>query len=105
MSTVQLELPGISIDGVTSAPKHIQLHVYHVLHTAKGGRIYYDRWGDGHIEQWSRVSQEINIPYGAIIVTLDPITALMRGLATAEEIGLPAGLEGLVALAKAVQNG
>lgn len=100
MSTITIELPGISIDGMTTNPKHTEIRVYYVLHTATG-RIYFDRHGTVGEEQWSRINEQ-SVYYNSIKIPLDPITALMRGLATAEEIGLPAGLEGLVALAKAV---
>lgn len=105
MSTLQIKLPPMRINDIAVPGPNVVIPVYHVLSTIKG-RIYYDRWHDGQQgESWTRMPGEWSVPYDSLVVTLDPITALMRGLATAEEIGLPAGLEGLVALAKAVQNG
>lgn len=104
MSTLQIKLPDMRVNDICVPGATIPLRVIHALHTVNNGIIYYERYTFGNEAQWARVS-ETGFPYNSIIVSLDPITALMRGLATAEEIGLPAGLEGLVALAKAVQNG
>lgn len=88
------------INDIAIPGPNIVIPVYHVLTTAKG-RLYFDRWSDGRQgESWTRLPGEWSVPHDALVVTLDPITALMRGLATAEEIGLPGGVEGLLALMK-----
>lgn len=102
MST-QIKLPDMRVNDICVPGATIPLRVIHALQTVNNGLIYYERYTFGNEAQWTRVN-EPGIPYNSIIVSLDPITALIRGLATAEEIGLPAGLEGLVALAKAANS-
>jgi hypothetical protein len=102
MSILQIQLPAMRINDIAVPGPHVVVPVYHVLTTTKG-RMYFDRWSDGHQgESWTKLPGEWSVPHDALIVTLDPITAIMRGLVTAEEAGLPCGLDGLFALMKPV---
>ena len=94
--SVTIEIPGIVGDGFSISPRRVEVPVFHALYTVKNGIIYFNRFQD----MWTRV-HESRIHSNSIIITLDPITALMRGLATADEIGL-GGIDTLVALLKPV---
>lgn len=91
---ITVQIPGMNIDGVQLHDRAVDIPQHYALYTRNRRIIYFDRLQDN----WHRVS-ESQIRAGGIIHILDPITALMRGLATADEIGL-GGVETLVALLK-----
>lgn len=91
-------IPGIQGNGFSISDKFVHINEYHVLYCVGGKRLYFER---SHPDQWTRIMEIAVRPEATIIHVLDPMTALIKGLATAEEIGL-GGLDTLVALLKPV---
>jgi hypothetical protein len=94
---ITLEIEGISVEGFRTPPKRVDLPVYYVLYNIKGVPFrYFTRFQDN----WSQVS-ETQVLARSLIIPLDPITALIKQLATPEELGM-GGIEALVSLMKPV---
>lgn len=91
-------IPGVQGTGFTISDKFVHINEYHVLYCVGGKRLYFERT---YPDTWTRISENAVRTDATIMHVLDPMTALIRGLATAEEIGL-GGLDTLVALLKPV---
>lgn len=89
-------IPALTGNGFSISERTVFVPEYYALYTVKNGIIYFTRFQDN----WSRVG-ETNVHVGSVIHILDPITALIRGLATEEELGLGGGVQALIALIKA----
>ena len=100
MSLLTIELPQLNINGQYVNQQPLGLFVQYIVATVDGIVIaVYDGAG-----RWQRQEAQprgqSHTPRNTICVPLDPLTALAQGLVTAEEVGLPGGVEGLIALMK-----